>query len=298
MFKNLSSFLVGLSLLASLPLPSYAGNVWQRIQETGVITAGTRKDAVPFAYINDKGQWVGYSIDILEAIRQEAQRQMGKPIKLKLVEANENNRFSDIETNKIDLECSSTTFTWKRTKRVDFSLSYFAAGTQLLVKEDSTLNSIKTLAGKKIGVLDHSTNKAIIKQQQPEAKLVFVKDYADGVRLLEAGEIDGFAADSIVLIGLKKKSNKGLKIVPETPYRYESYACMLPKDDSDWRNLVNYSLVKFMEGVVSDQPESVKIYERWFGENGVAPFPRDTINRYFEGIVNSYEWIPLYNTTP
>ena len=296
MFKNLSGLFFAFCLITSYPLPSQAGRVLDRIRETGVITAGTRKDAVPFAYINDKNQWVGYSVDILEAIRQQAETQLGKPIKLKLVEATEVNRFSDIQANTIDVECSSTTFTWERTKQVDFSLSYFTAGTRLLVKKDSDLSSIGSLAGKRIGVLPNSTNEATIKLQQPEAKLVFVKNYNDGVMLLEKGKIDGFAADSIVLTGLKKNSSMGsqLKIVPQNPYKYESYACMLPKDDSDWRNLVNYSLVKFMQGVVNDQTESVKIYERWFGETGVAPFPRNTINQYFEGIVNSYEWVPLY----
>ncbi len=298
MLRNISVLLLTLGLTTSAALPSIAGQVLERIKETGVITAGTRKDAIPFAYINDQNQWVGYSIDILEGIRQEAQKRLGKPIKLKLVEVTENNRFSDIQANKIDIECSSTTFTWERTKKVDFSLSYFASGTKLLVKKDSPLGSINTLAGQKIGVLPNSTNETIIKLQQPAAKITFVKDYQDGVKLLEAGKIDGFAADAIVLIGLKKEASSPnqLKIVPPTPYQYESYACMLPKDDSDWRNLVNYSLVRFMEGVVNDQTDSVKVYERWFGETGVAPYSRDGLNQYFGGIVNSYEWIPLYKT--
>ena len=70
-------------------------------------------------------------------------------------------------------------------------------------------------------------------------------------------------------------------------------ACSLPKDDSDWRNLVNYSLIQFMEGIVSDQPTSVAIYEKWFDETGVAPYPRDTINDYFQGILDASEWIPI-----
>ncbi len=296
MLKSFSKFFASFCLLALVPLPASAGNVLEHIQKTGVIVAGTRRDAVPFAYINEQGQWVGYSIDILEAIRQEAQRRLGKPIKLKLIEANESNRFSYIQAHDIDLECSTTTFTWDRTKKVDFSLSYFASGTQLLVKKDSSLGSIDSLAGKKIGVLANSTNQETIRQQQPQAQLVIVKNYTDGIELLKSGKIDGFAADSIVLEGLKIENKKQFKIVPKTPYQYESYACMLPKDDSDWRNLVNYTLVKFMEGIVNDQPQSVSIYEHWFGENGLAPYPRDSINRYFEGIVNSYEWIPLFDS--
>jgi polar amino acid transport system substrate-binding protein len=48
-----------------------------------------------------------------------------------------------------------------------------------------------------------------------------------------------------------------------------------------------------MEGIVSDQQQAVTIYERWFGERGVVPYSRENINDYFQGIVNTYEWIPL-----
>ena len=38
---------------------------------------------------------------------------------------------------------------------------------------------------------------------------------------------------------------------------------------------------------------SVAIYEKWFDETGVAPYPRDTINDYFQGILDASEWIPI-----
>jgi polar amino acid transport system substrate-binding protein len=122
-----------------------------------------------------------------------------------------------------------------------------------------------------------------------------VQDRTEGLQKLEKGEIDGFASDGITLEGLKRKATNSnqLEVVPQFPYQYESYACVLPQDESEWRNLVNYSLVKFMEGIISDRQDSVAIYERWFGEEGVTPYSRETINDYFQGIVDSYEWIPI-----
>ena len=49
-----------------------------------------------------------------------------------------------------------------------------------------------------------------------------------------------------------------------------------------------------MEGVISDQSDAVSLYEKWFDEeDGVAPYPRETINEYYQGIVDSFEWIPI-----
>lgn len=289
--------LIALSVLVTLSMaaPSWAGTVLDRIKETGTINAGARKDAIPFGYIDKNGQWVGYSIDILELIRKQAEKQLGKTIKLNLIEATPEDRFSIIKNGTIDIECASTTFTWKRTQEVDFSVSYFADGTKILTNPKSGLESVESLAGRKIGVISNTTNDRAIKLQQPAAELVSVKDQNDGLTKLENGEIEAFAGDGIVLEGLRKaaKNPKDLVVVPTLPYQYESYACSLPKDDSDWRNLVNYALVQYMEGIVSDQAAAVNIFDKWFGDEGVAPYPRDTINDYFQGIVNGYEWIPL-----
>jgi polar amino acid transport system substrate-binding protein len=282
-------------LFSSFASPLWAGPVLERIKETGVITAGARRDAVPFAFVDSQGRWVGYSIDILERIRRQAEKQLGKPIQLKLVEATPEERFNLIQSNKIDIECASSTFTWARTQKVDFSVSYFADGTKILTRANSGLESAASLNGRAVGVIPNSTNEKAIKVLQPGVNLVPLRDQGDGVAKLEAGEIEAFAGDGIVLEGLRQKlkNPQDWVIVPNFPYQYESYACLLPKDDSDWRNLVNYALIQYMEGVVSDQTAAVAVYEKWFGEEGLAPYPREAINDYFQGIVDGFEWIPI-----
>lgn len=282
-------------LTVTYQAPSWAGRILEKIKRTGVITAGTRKDSIPFAYINDKGEWVGYSLDILQLIRQQVEEELGKPIELKLVEVNPQNRFPKIVKGSIDIECGSTTFTWKREKYVDFSVSYFGSGTQMLVRKGSDLTTIDSLAGKRIAVVPKTTNEAAIKMLQPLAKLVLVKDRLEGWQQLQQGKIDGFASDGILLEGIRRTAANpnDFEIVPDNPYIVESYACILPQDESQWRDLVNYTLVKFMEEVVSDRSEAVDIYERWFGTDGVTPYSREQINDYFLNVINTFEWIPI-----
>jgi polar amino acid transport system substrate-binding protein len=121
--KKVSSALLSLLLAVTYQSASWAGQVLERIKQTGTITAGTRTNAIPFSYVNQQGKWVGYSIDILELIRQQAEKELGRPLKLKLVEITPQNRFAKIKDHSIDIECSSTTFTWQREKEVDFSVS-------------------------------------------------------------------------------------------------------------------------------------------------------------------------------
>ena len=115
-------------------------------------------------------------------------------------------------------------------------MSYFASGTKILVKKDSGLETVDSLAGRQVGVIPKTTNERVIKKQQHTAKLVTVKDLSDGFKKLEADIIEAFVGDGIILEGLRKESrNPGeLKVVPNFPYVYESYACILPQDEPTW----------------------------------------------------------------
>ena len=68
-----------LSLLLTTALPGVAGaeSVMQKVKRTGVLTAGTSKDAFPFAYKDKQGQLIGYSVDLLKLIQQQMEKELG-----------------------------------------------------------------------------------------------------------------------------------------------------------------------------------------------------------------------------
>ena len=163
----------------------------------------------------------------------------------------------------------------------------------MIVKKGSGFANSDNLKGAKIGVIPTTTNEKAMKTFVSSAELVDVASEEEGWEKLQQGEVDGFAGDGILLQALKKKADNSnnYEIVPEFPYVIESYACTLPSNQSQWRDTVNYGIVKFMQGVVTDTPSAVDIYERWFGEDGKTPYPRETMADYFQGIINGYEWI-------
>lgn len=290
-----ASLFGGLAISAIAPAaPSHAGEVLERIAEHGAIVAGARADSVPFGFRNERGQWVGYSLEMLERIRREAEAELGKPIRLELVEVSPQDRFQKIQDGSIDIECGSTTFTWEREREVDYTVSYFFSGTQLLVPRGSALEVSPQLNGKRVAVIPETTNAAVIAALYPQAQVQTVGDRAAGLAALEAGTVDAFASDGIVLEGLRLDTPDPLQwsITPEAPLMIESYACTVPEDESAWRDLANRALVRYMQGLVSDNLADADLYERWFGISGATPYPREIISEYFLGILNTVEWIP------
>ncbi len=82
--KNLLpiTFTTALSLILTLffPRSSLAETVIEKVTRTGVLTVGTRIDLIPYAYVNDRQQLVGYSVDMINLIKEELERQLDREI--------------------------------------------------------------------------------------------------------------------------------------------------------------------------------------------------------------------------
>lgn len=276
-YKNIAPVIFGLILSGLMPGIAKAETVMEKVVRTGVLTAGTSKDALPFAYSDSKGKLTGYSVDMLTLIQQQLEKELGKKITLKLVAVTPAARIPKIINRQVDIVCDASSFTWERDKKVDFSISYGVTGTQILIKKETNLGSPESLINKRVGVLAGTTNEQAIKQIQPQTKLVYFKTRPEAFAALEQGKIDAFASDSILLEGWLQtaKNQNSFAIVPPRPYSREGIACMVPENNSKFLNSVNYSLVKFMQGFVNDNPKYVAIFDRWFGSQGAVYLNRD-----------------------
>ncbi|WP_404789003.1 amino acid ABC transporter substrate-binding protein [Altericista sp. CCNU0014] len=271
---------VGILLALCVPLQSVAAQtVLEKVAKTGVLTAGTSKDAFPLAYADDKGQLVGYSVDMLQLIKTQVERELKRPITLKLVALSPGERIPKLQTGEVDIVCDSSSFTWERDKLIDFSVSYGITGTRLLVKRDTTFAGPESLAGKRIGALPKTTNEDSIRRAQPKAQIVLFKDRAEGYKALQEGKIDAFAGDGLLLEGwLQKNSNTKNYQVDGYPYSKEGIACMVPENNSKLLDRTNYALLSFMQGFVKNNPSSVSTFDKWFGPNSSVPLTEDLRN--------------------
>jgi len=264
-------------LLLGAAAPVLAETVLEKIRRTGVLTAGTRGTNIPFAFINEKNEWIGFSIDLLEAIRARLEKKLGKRIKLEKKQVTPATRIPLVANRTIDVECGSTTYTPGRDETVDFSINFFFTGTQLLVKKGSGIRSVADVAGKRVGALSGATGEKNLRASQPKGDVVTFQDQPAAFLALEQGRIVAYANDGILLAGLaaKARNPKDYEVVGDF-FSKEPYSCMVPENDSKWRDFVNHT---FMELI--DSGNFFKLYEKWFGERGVVPYPMsDQVRNY------------------
>jgi polar amino acid transport system substrate-binding protein len=280
------SFLSWLFILG-FSLPSWADPVLERITQTGILRAGTRTDSLPFAYINSEGEWVGFSIDLLEEIRSQLEQDLSREIQLELTEVTPRDRFSAIDQGRVDVICESASFTFNRSRFVDFSVGFFRTGTQFLVKRETRLNSGEF----RVGIIPSSTNASAAQSYLRVADFIRIEDRRIGFNELEAGRIDAMASDGVLLEGMRQtlENPEAYTILPNIPIQPEVYSCILPKENPEFMEIVNRSLIGFMEGVLNNDSENIAIFDRWFGVNGVVPSDQEYLFSFFQETINSYQ---------
>lgn len=264
-------------LVAALPAAVRAETVLERIARTDTLKAGTRADAAPFAFRGPDGGLQGFSVDLLTALVEALQRHLGRPITLQLDVVTSQSRIPAIQSGEIEIECGITTPTWAREELIDFSLPFFENGTRVLALR-SIARQLSELAGKRVGVPTGSTTLYIVRRLVPDLVPVEIEDMNTGLAMLERGELAGLANIGVVLRGLIETSRQKnlFVLLPRTgALSYESMACMLPKDDSVWRDFVNRTLSDLLEGIDQYRGGYYDIYERWFGASGYLFYPLD-----------------------
>ncbi len=270
--------ILGAVILGLAGTPAFAETTLEKIARTGTLTIGTRTGSPPFAYVNSRNEWVGFSIDLVEQLVLPAVSQkVGKPVKLEKKESTPATRIPLLSSGAVDLIAGTMTDTRTRRDSVDFSLTFFVTGAQFLVKKGSPIKGIQDVGGKRIAAQQGSTNARIIRERVPTAQLREFPDQPSGFQALAQGQVDAYTNDGIQLAGLKAKApNPGDWEVVGDFYSYEPFGMALRKGDADFRNVVNNGL---MEGI--DSGKFFQIYEKWFGLNSELPYLMDSQVRKF-----------------
>ena len=243
----------------------------KKIKDANAIALGIRDTSVPFSFLNDKQQPVGYSMDLCAKIVEAVKTELNLPnLQVKHIPVISQTRIPLVANGTVDLECGSTTNTLTRQKQAEFSPVTFIGGTRLLVKAKSGIKEVEDLKGKTISVSQGTTNERVIKNLSEKLnlgiKVLNVKDHAEGFLVLESGRVDANVSDDVQLYGLKANArNPADYAVVGRSLSYEPFGLMFRRGDPDFKLLVAKTLAGLMRS-----GEMEKIHAKWFGPLGIS----------------------------
>jgi ABC-type amino acid transport substrate-binding protein len=248
----------------------------ERITDRNEFRIGYRTDARPLSF-EDDGEPRGYSVDFCRRIAVAVREHLELPdMKVTYVPVTSDNRFDAVVDGDIDIECGATTVTLGRLERVDFTLMTFVTGGTVLSMAGNRVANMEDLAGKRVAVVRDTTTaealEAHLKENLIDARVVSVPNRNEGMSRLRSGDVDGFASDQIVLVGVALEAIDNDEDVnfsfADDLFSYEPYAFMVPRDDADYRLVVNRAIAQiFRSG------QFAQIYQTWVGSAGVQPSP-------------------------
>ncbi|HET9023290.1 MAG TPA: transporter substrate-binding domain-containing protein [Burkholderiaceae bacterium] len=277
-FSRLLLALVGAGLVATGANAQELTGTLKKIKDTGSITLGIRESSVPFSFLDDKQQPVGYALDLCAKIVDAVKAELKMPgLKVAYQPVTSANRIPLLQNGTIDLECGSTTNSVERQKQVSFGPTYFVINVSAAVKKSSGIKAFRDLNGKAVASTSGTTSIPLLRGYEKAKGIDFkelqAKDHAESMQLLATDRAHAFIMDDILLAGqIANQPNPGdYMILPES-LRTEPYSMMLRRDDPQFKALVDRSVA-----AVFKSGEIDKIYAKWF----TSPIPPRNVNLNF-----------------
>jgi len=207
--------LMNLALLMTACGAKEPENALERVKQTGVLRVAISADYPPFTYVDEAGNYVGYSIDV----DQELAKRLG--VKLELTDVPFDTIFTGLAEGKYDVADGAHIWTEEREPVMDFPKPYFVDQYALLVADNFDESQIKAIAdmGKfKVGTQTGGgeetwlTENLVTPGILPEENLIFY-ERADSIPLdIKAGRID-LTLNKMSVLGAFVKEIGGLKVV-------------------------------------------------------------------------------------
>ncbi len=285
--KSIRVFLVLFIFTGLTAFHSFAAeSILDSVKKKGVIRIGSGQTVPPLNYINEKGQWTGFDIELGDAIAEK----MG--VRVERVNVNNKTRVAFLASGRIDLTISSMSHTRSRDEQIDYAEPAYLWSGKIFYAKKGRFTSPEQLGGKRIAVVQGSnayiaaTNYlATLTDKKP--KMVSFQNNSECFMALKQGKVDAYTQDTPIIAGVA--GHEGVEYESVGPiYSPGLYGIGVPPNDSKWRDKISFVL----QDIIQDGTYE-KIYSKWFGHSGQFPLPinaRPRLPKEVFGEFNTFAW--------
>ena len=205
--------------------------------QQGLLKVGMELTYPPFEMTDTTGQPTGVSVDLAKALGIS----LGREIRI------ENMSFDGLipalKTSKIDIILSSMTSTPERAQSIDFSDPYLQTGLCLLVRKDSSVQTIADLdqVGMTVAVKKGTTGHNYASKELKKAKILVLDKEAAALLEVVQGKADAFIYDQMSTYSNWKRNPQTTRAILK-PFQQESWAIGIRKDNTALKEEINVFL--------------------------------------------------------
>jgi polar amino acid transport system substrate-binding protein len=177
---------------AAAPLPKLPPDISSRKR----FIIGVKCDTPPFGYIDVRGKNAGIDVEIAKWFARYA---WGREQRVSFVCAPTAAREPLISTGRVDMVISTFTYTADRDTRIDFSRPYYNASGRLLVKNDSPIQRLADIRGRRVATTGGSIYDRWMRRCFPTTEVIVVDSVTSSVLAFNQGRADAVMWDDTSL---------------------------------------------------------------------------------------------------
>jgi len=250
--------------LSAAPVLAQEKSRLETVLQRGKLIVATFSTAPPFCYTDDKGQLVGFDIDVARLL---AKALFKDPSKVEFVVVTAEGRWPAIDSGRADMGIATTTIYPDRAVRVAFTRPYVDSGVSVLVKKGLGLKSLADLNQDKytIANLNNPQMADRAKRFIPKTKTLTFDTPAAQALAVRSGRAQGAQLDSPVADWYAATNKDEFEVIPELMGYSQNNAIFLKHGDFTWWHWLDTAVGEMRSG--SYYGEYSDVYLKWFGKN-------------------------------
>lgn len=260
-FKYLAATAAG--LMISLGVQAQEKSKLDEVLAKGKVVVGVTSESPPFGFVDEKGELVGFDIDIAKLI---AKSLFGSadPKHIEFVKQSSAARWENVNSGKVDFGIHVATILPDRIARVAFTQGYIDSSIVVIVKADSKFKTFEDLNKSDVAtaILSTPIQAARAKQFFPNAKVTTLDSIGAQFTAVKGGRADAAQLDEPVALWYVQ-NNKDIRILEQKMSALVNNAVYMKQGDFKWWLALDTYVGEMRSGSLFN--DYVAIHEKWFG---------------------------------
>lgn len=225
----------------------------EQIQSEGVIQVGTEGTYSPYSYHDEKGNLVGYDVEVAEKVAEK----LG--VKVEFVETEWDGIIAGLDAGRFDTIANQVSITDERKEKYDFSTPYtYIYGALITGKDNTSITGFDALTGKK-SANSLTSNWAEVAKSHG-AEVVGVDGFQQAIELLTSNRVDVTINDNVAYLDYVKQHPDAPIRVAALSEEAQETAFPIVKGNEDLTTAINKALKELAEeGVLTE------LSQKYFG---------------------------------
>jgi polar amino acid transport system substrate-binding protein len=238
------------------------------IKARGTLICGVYGNEEPFGFEDLKTrELVGYEVDICRKVAEALK------VKIEFKVTPAPSKVAELVQNRFDVLAAGLSYTVERAAQIDYSNNIMDDSHRCLVLQDSGLNNIDQLAGKRVGIGKGSVLTSLLQKRYPTATTMSLEDIPTSFLALQQGRIDAACqrqslARLVELRATSAGANKPVRFL-EGALLNQTTGIGIRKGQPELVAAVNKALNE-----IESSGDGAKIFAKWLGADSTLKLER------------------------